>query len=166
MLKIFDSPDDIDFRQLSDVYEEGIRINGRELYPTQPENLQILYAEQDFYAYIEEFFKEPTAKYAVCFHNGFYASALRLESYNDGILLNALETVPSLRNNGFATKLICSVLEYLRCRGDGVLYSHVDKNNLTSLHVHLLCGFRIISEKAVFLDGTVKCDSFTLSINY
>ncbi len=166
MLKIIDSLAEIDFRQLMDVYEETNRNSGKEHYPNYPENLQILYAEQDFYAYLEVFFQEPSARYAVWIADGCYAAALRLERYNDGLLLNALETVPALRNNGFARNLILSVLDNLRCRDNGVLYSHVKKNNAPSLSVHRSCGFRTHSNQAVYLDGTVRSDSYTLSVNY
>lgn len=166
MLKMIDSLTDIDFRQLMDVHEEGNCLNGQELYPNYSENLQIIYAEQDFYAYLEEFFKEPTARYALWCIDGRYVAALRIERYNDGFLLNALETAPSMRGNGFATKLIQAVIENLSSCGNGVLYSHVHKTNRPSLNVHLSCGFRIVSDQAVYLDGTVRTDSFTLSVNY
>lgn len=166
MLILFDSLAEIDFRQLMDVYEEGNRKSGQENYPKQPENLQILYAEQDFYAYLELFFQEPSAQYAIWIADGRYAAALRLERYNDGLLINALETAPQLRKQGFAKNLILSVLDDLRCRGSGVLYSHVMKNNIPSLHVHRSCGFCMQSDQAVYLDGTVRFDSCTLSVNY
>lgn len=166
MLKLIDSLEGLDFRQLMDVYEEGNRINGKEFYPEHAENLQIIFAEQDFYTYLKEFFKEPTARYAVWMHEGRYVAALRVERYNDGLLLNALETVPALRRNGFASKLILAVLEHLQSGGNGKLYSHVDKQNSASLAVHLSCGFLVVSDQAVYLDGTVRTDSVTLSISY
>ena len=166
MLKIIESLSEIDFRQLMDVYEEDNRNSGKEHYPDSPENLQMLYAEQDFYTYLEVFFKDPSARYAAWVVDGRYAAALRLERYNDGLLLNALETAPALRCNGFATKLVLSVLDDLRCSGSGVLYSHVMKNNIPSLNVHRFCGFRIHSDQAVYLDGTIRPDSYTLSVDY
>ena len=166
MLRIFDSLSDIDFRCLMDVYEEGNRINGKKYYPNYYENLQIIYAEQDFYAYLVEFFKEPTARYAVWIYECRYAAALRIERYHDGLLLNALETAPAMRRSGFAGKLVCAVIEHLQTSGKGVLYSHVNKNDVFSLKVHLSCGFRIVSDQAVYLDGTVRSDSVTLAVNY
>ena len=166
MLKIFDSLAEIDFRQLMDVYEEGNRICGKERYPELSENLQMLYAEQDFYSYLEVFFRNPSARYAVWVVDGRYAAALRLESYDDGLLLNALETAPAMRCKGFATDLVQAVLDHLRCSGNGILYSHVRKDNTSSLRVHHSCGFHIHSEKALYLDGTVRSDSYTLSNHY
>lgn len=166
MLKIVRSLQDLDFRKLMDVYQEGNKITGKEVYPNLPENLQILYAEQDFYTYLQTFFKEPTARYAVWVVNGRYVSALRYESYNDGLLVNALETMPTERNRGFATLLIRSVQDFLRSQGNGILYSHISKDNMTSVKVHLSSGFQIISHEATYLDGAVRSDSYTLSVEY
>ena len=166
MLKILNSLADIDFRQLMDVYEEGNCINGNELYGKYSKNLQIIYAEQDFYNYLVEFFEEPSARYAVWIHNGRYVSALRLERYCDGLLMNALETIPVARKQGYAKKLIMAVLDYLRNIGCGRLYSHVQKDNVASLCAHLSCGFMIASETAVYLDSSVRSDSYSLCINY
>lgn len=166
MLKMIDSLACIDFRQLMDVYAEGNLINGKACYPEQSENLQIIYAEQDFYFYLQEFFAEPTAQYAVWVHEEHYVAALRIERYNDGLILTALETAPEARRKGFASKLIFSVVDYLHFEGSGKLYSHVSKHNVASLAVHLSCGFHVVSDNAVYLDGTVKEDSITLCINY
>ena len=166
MLKVFDNLGDIDFRQLMNVYAEGNRINGEEFYSKCSENLRILYAEQDFYNYLVEFFKERSARYAVWEHEGSYMSALRIERYSDGLLLSALETLPSHRRKGFASSLIAATLKYLRTDGRGILYSHVNKRNFASLNGHKKCGFEIISDRAVYLDGTTVTEAYTLSLEY
>lgn len=166
MLKVFDNLGDIDFHQLMNVYTETNQLSGEELYSKYSENLRILYAEQDFYSYLLLFFKEPSASYAVWIHEGHYIAALRIERYSDGLIISALETHPEHRNKGFASKLIVSVLEYLKSEGRGHLYSHVGKNNYPSLAVHAKCGFQIISNQAVYLDGTVVTDSYTLCAEY
>ena len=166
MLKIFNNLGDIDFRQLMNVYTEGNRINGSEFYSKYPDNLRILYAEQDFYNYLLLFFKEKTARYAVWEHEGCYVAALRIERFSDGLLLSALETDPKHRRMGFASSLITATVEHLKTGGRGRLYSHVNKHNIASLAVHEKCGFQIISDHAVYLDGTVVTDSYTLSLEY
>ena len=166
MLKVIDTLAEIDFRQLMDVYEQGIAESGKIFYPNEPENLQILYAEQDFYAYLEEFFKDPSSCYVIWLAQSRYAAALRIERYQDGLLLNALETKPSLRGNGYAKQLILAVIDSLRSKGNGILYSHIEKSNEASLKVHLACGFQICCNYAVYLDGSEHPDSYTLSIKY
>ena len=52
MLKWFRSVSQLDFRQLMDVYEETNQFTGSQDYPREPKNLQILFAEQDFYAFL------------------------------------------------------------------------------------------------------------------
>ena len=86
------------FGKLMEVYEEGNLKNGRELYPEESESRQIALAEQDFYQYLQQiFFRTPGAVYYVLEEGGRYISALRLEPYRDGMLLEALETAPNQR---------------------------------------------------------------------
>lgn len=148
------------FRGLMDIYIEGNQENGEELWPGLSPNEQVLRAEQDFYQYLRErFFTVPGAVYAVWEENGKYVSALRLEPYKDGLLLEALETVPELRRQGYAAKLIRAV--QLRC-GSTKIYSHVGKWNEASLKTHEKCGFRRILSYAAYIDGSVNNRSYTM----
>jgi len=162
MLKIIYSLKDMDFRQLMDVYAEGNRENGCVFYPDLPENQQLLQAEQDFYAYLREFFKDKAAFYAVWAPENVYVAALRMEPYQDGLLLEALETAPEHRRKGYATALVKQTLEELAQNKTCCVYSHVNKTNTASLGVHAACGFKRIAEHAVYADGSVLHNSCTL----
>ncbi len=81
-------------------------------------------------------------------------SILRMEKYNDGYLIQSLETCPESRRKGFAFCLMTAVLE--DCPSGTLLYSHVKKNNIASMHLHLKCGFQILTDMARLLDGTVS----------
>lgn len=160
MLSIIQSMKDLNFSALMEVYADGNLENARELYPQLPEGQGILQAEQDFHQYLREaFFQTAGAYYAVWQQGGRYVCALRLEPYRDGLLLNGLETAPEYRRQGFARKLIQAVLGLCE---DGKVYSHVHKKNTPSLQLHLQCGFRRISEQAVYLDGSVNSRCCTL----
>lgn len=162
MLKICRGIGQLDFRQLMDVYEETNRLTGKREYPKKPENLQILFAEQDFYSYLELFFGDPKARYAVWVTDGVYMAALRLEQYRDGLLITALEVPVEARRKGVATHFLEAVKTYCKENATGPLYSHVDKKNLPSLRVHNKCGFSVIAEEAAFLDGSIHKDHVTL----
>lgn len=152
MLKIYSRLDELSFGQLMLVYEEGNRENAEERYPRMDRNAALLKAEQDFYNYLSDvFFQSKRAFYAVWEENGEYISALRMEPYQDGMLLEALETRPGFRKQGFAKKLLAGVLLEI----GGKVYSHVDKQNNASLAVHFACGFEKILDSAVFIDGTL-----------
>ena len=117
----------LSFSRLMEIYAEGNEENGRELWPNLTDNERILRAEQAFYEYLnEDFFKTEGAVYAIWQENGSYISALRLEPYQDGMLLEALETAPEHRHKGYAAKLIRAVLEWV---GNQKVYSHVSKRN-------------------------------------
>lgn len=151
---------DISFGRLMEVYRESCRENGAEFWPRETSERQIALAEQDFYDYLAgSFFRTEGAVYAIWEESGQYVSALRLEPYRDGLLLEALETATEFRRRGHAKELIEAVLgRYAGTR----IYSHVGKRNVPSLKTHEACGFRRILEYAVYIDGSVNDRSCTL----
>ena len=149
----------LNFTKLMAVYEEGNRENAAIFFPELPEGQQMLQAEQAFYQYLQEgFFSVEGAMYAVWIENGEYVSALRLEPYEDGLLLEALETAPGERKKGYAEKLIRAVqVEFPQ-----KIYSHVSKKNTASLKIHQKCGFCQILDYAKYIDGSVVRTAITL----
>ncbi len=152
MLCIAKRLQDLPFSKLMEIYIEGNVENGAERYPHLSANEQLLRAEQDFYAYLRSgFYVQPGAAYYVWQEQGIYVSALRLEPYQDGWLLEALETHPDYRRQGHAKSLVLAVLETLP--GEKI-YSHISHRNAPSLAVHKSCGFRKISDHAHYVDGS------------
>lgn len=150
---------ELSFSSLMEVYEEGNRENAAARWPDAPEERALQLAEDEFYHYLREvFFTTAHACYAVWSENGEYVSALRLEPYRDGMLLAALETAPDHRKKGYAEQLVSSVIS----RFGGKIYSHVLKSNVLSLQLHKKCGFRRISEHAIYIDGSVNSKACTL----
>jgi len=167
MLKLFFSLRELDAEQLMAVYIEGNRENGAENYPDDSETMQIMKAEVDFISYLrDEFFRHNGSLYAVWEVDGHYKAALRLEPYRDGLLLEALETAPEARRQGYAFLLINAVLDYLRSSGHETIYSHIRKTNIPSLGVHQKCGFTKISDSATYVDGTVTQRSCTMCYKF
>ena len=160
MLIIAKKMRDLDFGQLMEIYIEGNLEKGKELAPEETEARQIALGEQEFYQYLKQvFFRTLGAVYAVWEENGKYVSALWLEPYRDGLLLEALETRPDQRQKGYAKALICGVLTRT---GNTKIYSHVDKANLASARTHESCGLRKTLNYAVCADGSVlrQLDTF------
>ena len=163
MLKLFYSLRELDTEQLMAVYIEGNRENGAELYPNDSESSQLRKAEEDFISYLrDDFFRCRDPIYAVWEVDDCYKAALRLEPYQDGVLLEALETAPEARRQGYASQLVKTVLDHLRDSDYKVVYSHISKRNLPSLGVHQKCGFVKIADFATYLDGTVTQRSCTM----
>lgn len=153
MLHIATTLRDLDFPQLMDIYIEG------NMEKVQ-EGLSLPEAEQMFRQYLAEvFFTVSEAVYYVWLEKGKYLSALRLEPYRDGLLLEALETAPEQRGKGYGSALLQAVLE---TAGQVKIYSHVGKRNLASLRIHEKHGFRRISDTAVYIDGSVNDRAYTL----
>jgi len=163
MLKVIQSLRELNYSKLMSVYLQSNQANGRLLYPHEDANLQVILAEQDFLTYLKEsFFQTSGACYAIWEESGTYLCALRLEPYLDGMLLEALETIPSRRGEGIAKRLVHSVLTYLAESGKCIVYSHVGKKNQASLKTHFACGFSVINDRAVYIDGSVDDRCYTL----
>ena len=162
MLVLAEKLQQLSFSSLMAVYAEGNRENAEDLWSELSENERLLRAEEAFYQYLKEsFFKTPGAVYALWLQEGAYVAALRLEPYEDGLLLEALETHPEERKRGFATALLTAVLE----KFPGKIYSHVGKRNAASLRVHEKCGFQIQKDYASYIDGSVNTKAWTLCRN-
>ena len=162
MLKLATRMRELNFYSLMDVYREGNEENGALAYPNCSASEQLLLAEQDFYQYLVQcFFSVDGAVYALWEEKGKYLSALRLEPYEDGLLLCALETMPQYRRQGYACKLIQAVLEWISNHGAIKVYSHVSRKNEASQRSHRNCGFRKILDHAVYSDGSVLTGSDT-----
>lgn len=156
MLKVIRSFGELDFGQLMKVYEQSNRESGAINYPQLSAGEQQLWAEQDLYSFLQCFFREREAFYAIWEPAACYVAALRMEPYRDGLLLEALETTPEYRRKGYATALVRAVLLYLEAQGTVKVYSHVSRKNAASLAVHRACGFEKYLDHAVYVDGSVS----------
>ncbi len=112
-----------------------------------------LRAEQEMYQYLREgFFTRPGDRYCLWEEGGQVLSALRLQTYRDGLLLEALETAPAYRRQGCARALVQAVL----AEADSPkVYVHIENGNKTSILLHEKCGFFKILDHAVYADGSV-----------
>lgn len=89
---------------------------------------------------------------------GEAVAAMRVEPYRDGYLISCLETAPQYRRKGYASALIRAVISDT----PGSYYTHVDKKNKPSLRLHKNLGFQIHLDHAIYIDGSVYTNSFTL----
>ena len=166
MLIVAKSLKQLSFGHLMQVYEESNLENAREFWPDEPLGQQLALAEQEFYAYLEQvFFPTSGSVYCIWQEKNAYVSALRLEPYRDGLLLEALETAPEHRRKGHAYHLMQASLAWVKEQGGGTVYSHVGKKNTASLGVHHAMGFERISEMAVYADGSVNDRCCTLKVS-
>lgn len=161
MLKICTAVHQIDMAQLMQVYKESCETDAEDYHRCLSRYEREMCAYQDFLDRTREFFSVPGALYAVWAPEGRYKAALRLEPYQDGLVLAGLETAPETRRRGYATLLVSSVIGHLAGAGGTRVYSHVDKSNTASVKLHNACGFTVLKDHAVFLDGSVSQRFFT-----
>lgn len=158
MLKIIDSADQLPYGQIMDIYECSNRDKGRCNHPQLAESEQLLLAEQDFYAYLQDVLNRRLAIIALWLAEGRIVAALRLEKYRDGLLLAGLETAPAERRKGYASALVCAVVNHFpNCK----IYSHIFDVNYASAALHIKCGFHKIADMAVLLDGSTTNEAAT-----
>ena len=166
MLILAHSLRELRFGELMEVYAQSNE-EAASQWPHLPGGYALTLAEQEFRQYLKEvFFPTAGALCAVWEEQGQYVSSLRLEPYRDGLLLAALETVPEQRGKGYARSLIREVQRYLTRQGPVKLYSHIAKRNSASRCVHERCGFRVVSDHAVYLNGSVdfRCDTWLYEV--
>ena len=163
MLKLVYRFRDLDFEKLMAVYAQSNEENAKEFYPDDAPHTQLRKVHASFEEYLrEDFFRVKHAFYALWEENGIYICALRMEPFEDGLLLEALETIPTHRRSGYAGKLIQAVLTMLP-KGSTV-YAHVHKRNAASLAAHRRCGFTVGLDHAKYVDGTVSRYACTMKI--
>lgn len=150
MLCYFDRIRDLNIIQMKSVYEESICELANDFLLRNEQNY--LEAEQQFYSDLCEFFGIYGARTAVWVENSLYLSVLRIEKYRDGFLISSLETLPSARGHGYASKLLKAVLETV---GEHKVYSHIHRKNIASLKLHKSLGFEKIADTALLVDGSV-----------
>lgn len=157
MLEIVRSMGALDFEELMAVYRESNAENAQE------QDIPIAQVEQNFADYLrEDFFRQKGAFYCLWKVNGRTVSALRLEPFGDGLLLEALETMPEQRRRGYGKALILAVLDHVRSGDKKPVYSHVWKRNHASLALHTACGFTQMLDYARLIDGSVNTSYVTL----
>lgn len=158
MLRIVRCMAELPFGNLMEIYAQSNRERGMQLPGETVEQCMAL-AEQEFYGYLRQcFFTRPESRYFLWQVGGRAVSAVRCESYGDGVLLTALETDPNHRGNGYAKALLTEVLQYLDA---DYVYVHIQQNNAASVAVHLACGFEKIKSGARMLDGSYQPDHDT-----
>lgn len=166
MLKIVTRIAELNLEDFLEVYREDILANGVRLFPNLSGAELLRKSEDSFISYLrEDFFQQKDAFYALWVVDGHYKAVLRMEPYNDGLLLEALSTVPGERRKGYAYMLVTQVQTYLSALPYKVIYSHINKNNIHSLLLHKKCGFQMVSDFARYIDGTVTQKSCTMCYN-
>lgn len=140
----------LDERRLMDVYAESNLENTDFFCPEEPDKeAAVRMVESGFLDFLKkEFFKEPEAICWVLEEDGVWVSALRICRIPEGpYYLEALETRPDRRRQGYGVRLLSEVLDAMKAEGPFRLCDCVGKKNTASLKAHEKCGFQIVSEQ-------------------
>ena len=141
---------DLNERMLMDIYSESNFENTDYFFPDETnKEIAVQKVEAGFLGFLKnEFFLQNEAAYWILEENGVWYSALRTCKVLNGLYyLEALETRPDFRKEGYASLLLSSVLDVFRKDGPFRICDCVSKKNTASLKVHEKCGFQIVSEK-------------------
>lgn len=149
MLLRFDSFADLNTDQLMKIYIESNTENSACFFPDEKDMQKaILLCEESFIKYLkDDFYSQAGRTYWVWEENGQWISALRTYLINDDLYyIEALETRPECRKQGYGEKLLMMIIEELKAQGDFELCDCVSKENIASLKTHLKAGFLIVSD--------------------
>lgn len=142
--------DDLDERKLMDVYAESNYENTEYFFPDETDkNVAVQKVEAGFLDFLRtDFFMKPEATYWILVEDEDWVSALRTCMVQKGVYyLEALETRPDQRKNGYGALLLANVVEEMKKAGPFRLCDCVSKKNTASLKTHEKCGFQIVSEE-------------------
>lgn len=138
------------YRLVREVYSEGSFEIAREKHPGQMDLSEAILEEEEYFVgFLKKFMTNEQNRYYVVEIEDKWVSALRLTQIEDFYYLEALETAPEYRRNGYAETLIEDVISLLKNRGNVIIRSNVNKSNVASLVTHERCGFRIERENGV-----------------
>ena len=138
----------LDERRLMDLYGESNRENVDYFYPEMEDKAAALaLVEESFLRFLrEDFLPKPENTYWVL-EEGVYVSALRLTEVKPReFYLEALETHPDHRRQGWAAALFREVLTALGEEGSFLVRDCVSKKNAASLKTHEKAGFSVADD--------------------
>ena len=140
---------DLDEEKLMAVYAESNYENTDYFFPLEQDKTRaVKQVETGFLTFLkQEFFKLDQATVWVMEEYGDWISAMRTCRIEDDVyFLEALETHPEYRRQGYAAKLLSGVTDTLKQIGSFRLCACVSKKNIASLKTHRKCGFQIVSD--------------------
>ncbi len=149
MLHIYTSYADLDGQKLMQVYAESNLENTDYFFPDLPDKaLAVQKVEEGFLQFLQdEFFTGPGPAYYVLEEAGEWVSALRMNEVQPKVFyLEALETRPGYRRQGYGARLLRKVTDHLKRQGPFRICDCVSKRNEASVRTHLACGFRIVAD--------------------
>ncbi|WP_430883356.1 GNAT family N-acetyltransferase [Fusibacter sp. JL216-2] len=111
---------------------------------------------EDYYSFIDNYVHSINRNQliAVYEHEGKFVSALRAVEMTNGIWLEeALESAVEYRNQGFSTRLLYGLLDYLKTTNGKILIANIGKSNTESRNLHRKLGFIETDKVACDEDG-------------
>lgn len=160
MLLALQSPEELDIPKLLAIYRESALENCQGMFPAESFSTSLEQYEAGYAAFMrEEFFVQPERFWMVETADGLWASALRLLPLEEPNIwmIEALETHPDHRRQGYGAQLLTDTIQYMEeNHGEIILLSGVGKRNVASLQTHLRSGF--VREKETWTEDGETTD--------
>lgn len=158
MLKILGMITNEELKKLLYIYEESnnefLKKNYINKYSSEIEAQNTLIS--DYNKFLKEFQSDQKRYICVWEEQGVYRSGLRLINLGNGIwFLEALETSPNDRNNGYGKLLLNSIIEYLKTYDAKKLECLIGSTNIASQRTHESCGFIRTNLSPIDWDGAI-----------
>ena len=146
MIKIVKEIDKETLNKLFAIYAESMEENLKNGdYSSQQKMLA------DYQIFLEDFISKPNQLIIVEVQNSLWVSGLRaIETKLSHWHIEAVETRPDSRNNGYAKKLLNHTLEHLSTLGMKSADCCIAKSNVTSQILHTGCGFVCTNKSPIY----------------
>ena len=152
---------ELDCEKLMHLYRGFYTNRGAQVVSQEAQSRRSLRDEEELWDFLFcDFFSGKGAGYYIRVGKNQYLSSLRLWHFQDGFLIEGLETDPDFRRQGHARYLLQTVQE--RIPRNTPLYAHVNRKNQASLKLHASCGFQSYLNYARGIFGDVSSKSVTL----
>ncbi len=131
-----------------EIFKESSTENAIAWYPELTASEALKKYEDGFLAYMQEIFRKEHGALALLSQDGIYVSSLRLYPRDPNtFLMEALETKPDRRKQGFASEIIRRTISCLEEKHGRIeLISYTGKRNIASQHAHLAAGMKQICD--------------------
>lgn len=164
LMKLTERSPDAD-RRLMAIYADSNQENADDYYPEEDDReIAVAKVEREFLEYLDtEFYADPRNAYYVLAVDGEWVAALRLSRLENYYFIEAIETRPDRRREGYTSMLYGMLIESEIPEADIQLRCTVARSNRASLNLHAKLGFEQELEYGIdpFSNGTYA-DQVTL----
>ncbi len=113
--------------------------------------------KKSYASFLKGFIEKPNQLVLIEKIDGKWVSGLRVIEEKPGKwFVEAVETAPAYRNNGYGKKLLLDTIAFLKNKNADRIECTIAKDNTASIKVHSACGFQKTNESPINCWGELE----------